>query len=257
MTIKEELEKLQEEHQKLKEEYKEELEERSNALNECREKAREIEIFRRKDSKLADKLYWQAVSDQKKIKETFPKLNQKLEKYDQNQEKINKLKYDTSFYIKEQVHNLSLKLSSFVKNNEIELAKNVKTTFWLERIEEKVHYKVSDDEYLNRCMGNGNFKIIKNGTEIAKTEDYYFTQKVWELGDVSDDYCGWVTALVIDYSSWYVEYEVNFLNYFKNYLKENFESNDFKAVLVYEKGRYINDDIFTEKLPLKIIIELI
>lgn len=252
MTVKEELEKLQEEHQKLKEEYKEELEERSNAQNEYTKIEQLRENYRFKRSNLAYKILRLTVSNKKELKETIQKLDQKLEKYDQNQEKIKKLKYNTSFYIKEQVHNLSLKLSSFVKNNEIELAKNVKTTFWLERIEEIVHY----EDYSDKCLGNGNFKIVKNGTEIAKTEDYYFTQKVWALDDYDSD--SWqMSILEIGYSVWYMEYERDFLDYFKNYLKENFESNDFKAVLIYEKVKLYSYVDFVEELPLKIIIELI
>ena len=256
MSVKEELEKLQEEHQKLKEEYKKELEERSNAQNEYTKKEQERENYGLKSSRFADKLYWQAVSNQKKIKEIIKKLDRKLEKYDQNQTEIKKLKYDTSFYIKEQVHNLSLKLSSFVKNNEIELTQNVKTTFWLERIEEKVYNKGSNVDYFNECMGTGNFKIVKNGTEIAKTEDYYFSQKVWELGYYDNNIWGH-PVLDLVYSVWYITYERDFLNCFKTYLKENFESNDFKAILIYEKVKVFSYADFVEKFPLKIIIELI
>lgn len=226
MSIKKELEKLRKEQEQLENEIKKENDKKECEMRNLQQIEQRLIKFEGKKSELTKKIYEELYQKSRESKDNIKRIEKKIEKCKNEclsiKIRIDKLCYDTSLYIKEQVDYLILEFMSYIKKNEMMLGKNIINEFRIEACK----YCVGRVPY-HYMEPDGHFEIEKDNEIITVTKEYYFNNKI-VVGHTD-----WDCIL----SDWYKKYEKNFMESFFESLKNDFYSKDFKIVDVNERLR--------------------
>lgn len=154
------------------------------------------------------------------IKKTLDDLNSSLEK---KQKEIDSREKNPTLYIQEQVEHMVSKTLEYIEAHFEEIGISIKRNFSISNITETV-----PDRYGDYTLPTGIICIYDDSTQsiIAKSRDFYFTQKLYDL---SFDTAYYTTHCHT--TDWFNEYYNKFKKHFLEELQHKYNYIDLKLTI--------------------------